>query len=166
MKKKEPLRVFIHGLESTARGTKGRYFRRHYQGMIIANYRGPFEERMAKLEKILDRRSDLILIGSSYGGVMAAAFACLHKEKVRRLILLAPALHLPEFIPYRKCRLQIPTVLYHARQDDVVPPTPVYKVASAVFDGLDYHLVDGDHPLRETFPKIGWNELLEINNGT
>jgi len=154
-------RVFIHGLESTSQGTKGVYFRESYPGMIIEDYTGSLEERMAKLEAILAGKDELILVGSSYGGLMAAIYACRHPERVRRLILLAPAINLDEFIPYTSHTLTIPVHLYHGDQDDVVPPNEVRPVAEAVFSDLRYHLVEDDHSLHNTFPSLPWEELLQ-----
>jgi len=34
--------VFIHGLESTAQGTKGQFFRQFFPQMIIEDYTGDF----------------------------------------------------------------------------------------------------------------------------
>jgi pimeloyl-ACP methyl ester carboxylesterase len=154
-------RVFIHGLESTSQGTKGIYFRERYPGMIIEDYIGPLEARMEKLAAVLAERDELILVGSSYGGLMAAIYACLHPEKVRRLILLAPAINLEEFSPYVGQGLTMPVHLYHGRKDDVVPPGEVRAVAEGTFNDLNYRLVEDDHSLHETFPGMPWDELLK-----
>lgn len=154
-------RVFIHGLESTSQGTKGIYFRERYPEMIIEDYAGPLEERMEKLETVLAGKDKLILVGSSYGGLMAAIYACRHPEKVSRLILLAPAINLEEFEPYAEQNLTMPVHLYHGRQDDVVPPGEVRVVAEGTFNDLNYRLVEDDHSLHETFPGMPWEELLK-----
>ena len=60
--------VFIHGLESTAQGTKGQFFRQFFPQMIIDDYTGDFAARMRKLDTLLSGKNDLILVGSSYGG--------------------------------------------------------------------------------------------------
>jgi pimeloyl-ACP methyl ester carboxylesterase len=91
--------VFIHGLESSSRGTKGAFFRERYSDMIIEDYFGSFSERMEKLEGLLAGKDPLVLVGSSYGGLMAVVYACLHQERVKKLILLAPALHLENGSP-------------------------------------------------------------------
>ncbi|MFA5182394.1 MAG: alpha/beta fold hydrolase [Syntrophales bacterium] len=156
-----PTKVFIHGLESTSQGTKGIYFRERYPEMIIEDYTGPLEARMEKLEAVLTGKEDLILVGSSYGGLMAAIYACRHPGKVSRLILLAPAINLEEFEPYAGQVLTMPVHLYHGRRDDVVPPGEVRPVAEAVFSELTYSLVEDDHSLHETFPGLPWEELLK-----
>ena len=154
-------RVFIHGLESTSQGTKGVYFHNHYPDMIIEDFSGSLDERMDKLTAILKGKNRLILVGSSYGGLMAAIFAGRHPERVDKLILLAPALSLPEYEPYRQKHLQIPVTIYHGRFDDVVMPDAVRKIAEEVFSRLTYHLVDEDHSLNRIFPDLPWDDLLE-----
>jgi len=153
-------RVFIHGLDSSSKGTKGSYFRKRYPGMIMEDYTGSLEERMEKLNADLAGKKNLILVGSSYGGLMAAMFACSQETLVRRLILLAPALDHGHFRFGRP--VGIPVVLYHGRLDDVVPPEPTLHIAERLFSRLDHHLVEDDHNLHRIFPLLDWNSLLEI----
>ena len=152
--------VFIHGLDGSSQGVKGTFFRERYPHMIVEDFSGSFEERMAKLEALLADKDDLTLIGSSLGGLMAAVFACRHREKIAKLILLAPALnHLPpEF--YRDLQVNFPVVIYHGRQDDVVPPGPVHDIARKIFTNLTYHLVQDDHSLHQIFFTLAWDDLL------
>ena len=157
-------RVFIHGRDSSSRGTKGSFFREKYPEMLIDDYTGALEERMAKLERGLSGRKDLILVGSSLGGLMATLFACNHAPSVRRLILLAPALRFPQLRAYDSTPLQLPVTLYHGKDDVVVPPEPVRQVAGKLFPNLDYHLVEDDHNLHRIFPTLDWDGLLEIAN--
>ena len=155
-----PTRVFIHGLESSSQGTKGVFFRETFPDMLIEDYEGSLEERMAKLAAVLSGREDLILVGSSFGGLMAALYACENESRVRRLILLAPALDLDFFKPCLGRRLSIPVFLYHGSGDDVVPPAPVEAIARKVFPRLTYRRVDDDHSLHRTFPEMDWEQLL------
>jgi pimeloyl-ACP methyl ester carboxylesterase len=157
-------RVFIHGLESSGQGAKGAFFRERYPDMLIEDYEGDFTARMAKLNSLLAGKSELILAGSSYGGLMAAVYAFDHPERVRKMILLAPALMLPEFAPCRGKRLTLPVELYHGRQDDIVPPEAVKEIAAAAYGNLTYHVVDDDHSLHATFTGMPWDILLEIRD--
>jgi len=159
-------RVFIHGRDSSSRGTKGSFFREKYPEMLMDDYTGALEERMAKLERGLSGRKDLILVGSSFGGLMATLFACNHAPSVRRLILLAPALRLARLRAYDSTPLQLPVTLYHGKHDVVVPPEPVRQVAAKLFPNLDYRLVEDDHNLHRVFPTLDWDGLLEIANKT
>lgn len=155
-------RVFIHGLESSSQGTKGEFFRARYPDMIIEDFIGTFKERMNTLNATLSDKSDLILVGSSYGGLMAAVYANNNEEKIKKLILLAPALNIDEFKPYRNNKLHVPVILYHGKNDDVVPPVPVRHIASMVFTNLQYYSVDDDHSLHNTFSIMDWDKLLDI----
>jgi pimeloyl-ACP methyl ester carboxylesterase len=155
-------RVFIHGLDSSSRGTKGCFFRERYPGMLMEDYSGSLEERMARLERDLSGKENLILVGSSYGGLMAAIFACRNETRVRRLILLAPALGHADFSVCSRQPLQIPVTLYHGRFDDVVPPGPTRQIAVRLFANLDHHIVEDDHNLHRIFPTLDWDSLLEM----
>jgi len=158
----EPARVFIHGLESSSRGTKGAFFREHYPGMIIEDFSGLFAERMRKLGDLLAAKNDLILVGSSYGGLMASVYACLHEERVKKLMLLAPALHLEPFKPYLNKKLRMPVVIFHGLRDDVVPLEAVQAIAGQVFLDHTFNAVDDDHSLHSTFAALDWDALLQF----
>ena len=155
-------RAFIHGLESSGQGTKGVFFKERYPDMIIEDFVGTFNQRMEKLNKLLSDKANLILIGSSYGGLMATVYACNYAEKIERLILLAPALNIGEFKPYLNKKLHLPVMIYHGRNDDVVPQLSVQNIARSVFTNLQYNLVDDDHSLHRTFSHIDWDTLLEV----
>jgi pimeloyl-ACP methyl ester carboxylesterase len=159
---KKIVRVFIHGLDSSSRGTKGSFFRERYPGMGMEDYSGPLEGRMAQLERELTGKESLILVGSSYGGLMATLFACSNEIRVRRLILLAPALGHADWSVCSRQPLQIPVTLYHGRFDDVVPSGPTGRIAAGLFANLDHHLVEDDHNLHRIFPMLDWDTLLEI----
>jgi predicted esterase len=151
--------VFIHGLESTAQGTKGLFFRQFFPQMIIEDYTGDFVTRMRKLGSLLSGKNDLIIVGSSYGGLMATQYAIENENKVKKMILLAPALNLPEFKPPVHYKLSLPVIIYHGTDDDIVDPYAVKTIALKYFS----HLVDDDHPLRKTFPVLDWKNLLLID---
>jgi pimeloyl-ACP methyl ester carboxylesterase len=156
--------VFIHGLESTAQGTKGQYFQEHFPEMIVENFTGDFIERMNKLNDLLSLKDNLVIVGSSYGGTMAVQYAANNEKKMKKLILLAPALNLPELkIPQKKV-LTVPVIIYHGTKDDVVNPIAVQDIAQKIFTNLEHHLVDDDHSLHITFPLLKWSDLLEIDN--
>jgi len=153
-------RIFVHGLEGSSQGNKAQFFRKRYPDMIIEDYTGGIEERIEKLYRVLAGKKNIILIGSSYGGLMAAMYACDNEPAIRKLVLLAPALDLEAFEPYLNRRISVPVVLYHGSRDDVVPPGPVREIASGIFTDLTCHTVEDDHPLGETFPSFDWDGLL------
>jgi pimeloyl-ACP methyl ester carboxylesterase len=154
------MRVFIHGLESSSQGTKGAFFRERYPDMFIEDFSGTFAERMRMLESLLAEKDHLVLVGSSYGGLMAAAYACLHEERVHRLVLLAPALHLE---PYRSAlnkKLSVPAAIFHGVHDEVVPLDAVRTVAQGLFANHTFTVLNDDHSLHLTFALLDWNTLL------
>ncbi len=153
--------VFIHGLESTSQGTKGQFFRKNFPQMIVEDYFGDFNERMQKLAGLIDGKDNLILVGSSYGGLMAAQYALQNENRVQKMILLTPALMLPEFTPGAGQQLNIPVTIYHGTEDDVVDPYLVKSIAEKVFRQLEHHMVSDDHSLTKTFPSLNWGELLK-----
>jgi predicted esterase len=152
--------VFIHGLESTSQGTKGQFFRQNFPSMLIEDYSGNFAKRMKKLSDVLTGKNNLILIGSSYGGLMAAQFAIQNESRIKKLILLAPALNLPEFSPSEQKFLNLPVIIYHGVDDNIVDPYIVKSIAGKIFRLLEHHLVDDDHSLHKTFTHLDWNNLL------
>jgi pimeloyl-ACP methyl ester carboxylesterase len=158
----QPTRVFIHGLESSGQGTKGIFFGERFPDMIIEDYTGSFSERMDKLEGLLAGKDSLILVGSSYGGLMAAVYAGRHEDRVKKLLLLAPALHLSTSQPYLLKKLQVPATIYHGRQDDIVPLEELRAIADQVFMNLDFNVVEDDHVLHKTFPILAWDKLLSL----
>lgn len=153
-------RVFIHGLESTSQGVKGQYFRKYFPEMIIEDYTGDFAGRMQKLAALLAGKDNLILVGSSYGGLMAAQFSLRNESRVKKMVLLAPALNLPEFSPVNHRHLQLPVIIYHGVDDNIVDPYAVKKIAGKTFINLEHHLVDDDHSLTKTFPILDWKKIL------
>ena len=153
-------KVFIHGLESTSQGAKGVFFKKKYPDMIIEDFTGPFQQRLEKLTHILLTKTDILLVGSSYGGLMAAVYAFENENSVKKLILLAPALNLPEFKPYLTKKLHVPVIIYHGKRDEVVPPESIHDIARMVFIDLQYHLVEDDHSLHNSFEHMKWDKLL------
>lgn len=153
-------RVFIHGLDSSSQGTKGQYFKSRYPDMIIPDFEGSLQERMTRLEEVLEGKSGLTLVGSSFGGLMAVIFAMGKESAVERLVLLAPAIHALEEVPYPLKTLSIPVTIYHGILDEVIPLDQVKAVAERFFPALDFHEVQDDHFLHQTFRTLDWDRLL------
>lgn len=154
-------RMFIHGLDSSNQGTKSVYFRERYPDICIPNFAGPLEERMERLNRFLQGETDLCLVGSSFGGLMATLFALEHESSVDRLILLAPAINLLAFTPHRPCCLSVPTWIFHGLEDEVIPLGDVRRTARDLFSTLQFREMDDDHSLHRTFATLDWDSLLE-----
>jgi len=152
--------IFIHGQESSSKGTKGLFFRDLAPQMIIPDFVGDLSNRMSSLYEILQGRSALTIIGSSLGGLIAGLYAFQNRDKVKKLILLAPALNLPEFEPCLSETLTVPVFVFHGKNDEVIPCQSIEVIAERVFPSLSFTVLDDDHRLTTTFAKIDWPQLL------
>jgi len=153
-------RIFIHGLESSGSGTKGRFFARHFPEVLRPDFSGDLATRMARLHALLAGGAPLVLVGSSYGGLMATLFAMDQPARLHRLVLLAPALNFPEFAAHGTGRVGVETWLYVGRSDTVTPAAAVEAAARQVFVNLHLRLVEDDHLLHAVFPRLDWPSLL------
>src|SRR5690554_501553 len=142
----EPVIYFFHGLESGPHGSKYQrlsesfpVFSPDFQGMDIW-------ERLEKIERETRRMQNLVLVGSSYGGLLAALLYSRHPERVRGLVLMAPALT-PESVDAVKSQ-PADAVVIHAPQDQVVPIGPVRE--KCVLHGIQITEVDDDHRLQKS----------------
>jgi 8-oxo-dGTP pyrophosphatase MutT (NUDIX family) len=151
--------IFLHGLDSSGRGTKGRYFSENFPSVKTPDFTGDLDERMQALSRICWNWNAMVMIGSSFGGLMATCFAMAHPEKIRKLILLAPALNFTAFSPPVD-PLSPPTLLIIGKNDTVTPPSLVIPAAKRTFRNLDLTLCDDDHLLANSFSTIDWPHLL------
>lgn len=150
---------FLHGLDSSGSGTKGLFFARNHPQVIRPDFTGSLAARLQQFGELCTHQENLILIGSSFGGLMATCYAIDHPEKVARLILLAPALNFADYQPPAQL-LQVPVLLIIGNRDTVTPATAVTPLAQATFADLKIDLVDDDHLLHATFHRLDWPRLL------
>jgi pimeloyl-ACP methyl ester carboxylesterase len=150
---------FLHGLDSSGQGTKGRFFAENFPHIHCPDFHGTLADRLRQLTDLCRDLSNLILVGSSFGGLMAACYTEKFPKKVARLILLAPALNYGEYRPPRE-KLSVPTLLVIGNNDTVTPPALVVPLAEQSFADLKIRLEDDDHMLSTTFPAMAWHELL------
>jgi pimeloyl-ACP methyl ester carboxylesterase len=153
--------LYIHGLDSSSRTQKAAIIRRTFPRMLVPDFTGELQQRMQQLGAVLGEVPDWTLIGSSFGGLMGALYARRQPEQVRLLILLAPALMLPEFAEALGPPIGVPTVLIHGLQDRIVPPAAVLSLAEQVFTDLTVQQVDDDHRLHATAGSLDWKSILE-----
>ncbi len=151
--------IFIHGLESSSQGYKANLLREIFPDIFAPDFQGPLAERMAHLETIMLPDSPWVMVGSSFGGLMAALYASRHPRRVRKLILLAPALIWPQFRAVPE-PIATPTHIYHGSRDDVIPVDVVCRLAEEKFSRLDLRVVDDDHRLHQTVCQIDWLLLI------
>ena len=153
-------KIFIHGLDSSNKGTKSVFFRETFPDMLIPTFVGTLPERLKKLDGVLSGKSDIRIVGSSFGGLMGTLFAMDNESGVKSLILLAPAIHVIRHAPVKPRKISIPVSIYHGTEDEVIPLKEVEKVAGFFFTNLTFHKVRDDHFLHRTFKTIDWKGLL------
>jgi pimeloyl-ACP methyl ester carboxylesterase len=152
--------IFIHGLLGDSRGIKATLLRGLFPGILTPDFRGSLEERMEALNTLLQGPSVWTIVGSSFGGLMGALFACQHPKQVNKLVLLAPALIWPDFALNPPQPIDVPVVVYQGSRDEHIPAQEVRRLAEMVFKNLTFHLVDDDHGLYKTVHSIDWKTLL------
>lgn len=150
---------FLHGLDSSGSGTKGRFFADNFPHIICPDFTGPLEQRLEQLTELCADQQALLFIGSSFGGLMATRYAIDHRQATARLILLAPALNFGDYHP-PDTSLSVPTLCVIGSRDTVTPAGIVAPLAQATFTELTLDIVDDDHLLHETFPGLDWHHLL------
>lgn len=150
---------FLHGLESSGQGTKGRFLTKLFPQLIAPDFHGTLKSRLLQLENELRDKQKVILIGSSFGGLMATCYAIQRQIKVARLILLAPALNFESYQPPKE-PLPVPTHLIIGEHDEVTPPQLVIPLARRSFSDLTLRLENDDHMLHKTYHKLDWQQLL------
>ena len=161
LEKCQMTRIFIHGLEGSSKGYKATLLSRLFPEIICPQFTGSPEERMKDLEKILSGKQDIAMVGSSLGGLMAALYAFQHRERINRLLLLAPALPMFDWSQYVDEPLEAPVIIYHGIHDDVVPLPATRKLAEALFSELQFHEVEDDHRLKKTVRDLDFRSLLD-----
>jgi len=152
--------LFIHGLEGSSQGVKAKLLRDLFPDIFIPDFVGPLAQRMEHLRSIISLDEPWTIIGSSFGGLMAALFASQFPGSVRRHILLAPAFVWPEFAQLPTVSINVPTVIYHGLDDRVVPIDIVRQLAERVFADLNFRAADDDHGLHKTAQNLDWGSLV------
>jgi len=163
--------IFIHGLESSGQGFKAQLFQKVLPGIITPDfkaytpniaYKDLLKERMTQLDLILREKEPWIIIGSSFGGLMGALYTCRFPNKVSRLILLAPLLKTPELDPKIYHPIDIPVIIFHGKNDQIVSLQNSHSRAKKLFKNLTYNIVNDDHMLHSTVLKINWPKLIGV----
>ena len=152
--------LFLHGLDSSSKGTKGQWFAKNFPEVRSPNFQGDLATRLNALEALCHCCNNLILVGSSFGGLMATCFAMHHPSKCHSLVLMAPALNVPEFSPPQEL-ITTPTTLIIENQDTVTPPDKVLPLAKKIFSQLQIFTYDDDHMLHNSFEQLDWQRLLQ-----
>lgn len=141
--------VFLHGLESGPHGSKYQALTERFGPVISPDCSEVYDplERLKIIRAELANEKELLVVGSSMGGLMALLLQQAEPEKVAGMVLCAPAIHRPETPAFAYDTLP-PTIVIHGTSDDVVP-----FEASRVF-GDRLIAVSDDHRLGASIEEI------------
>lgn len=137
--------VFLHGLESGPHGSKYHWLTELGLGEVLApDCTGILDplERLARIRDALREEAYLLLVGSSFGGLMALRYASQYPDQVAGVVLCAPAVHRPEWQPPPPPK--VPLAVLHGARDEVVPLQAVRDWAGW---SAPVTVVDDDHRL-------------------
>jgi pimeloyl-ACP methyl ester carboxylesterase len=151
--------VFVHGLEGSPQGTKARHLRGLGFPMQVRDLRGvPLQGRYEAVERDT-RAGGVLLVGSSYGGLVAALLAQAHPERFTGLVLCAPALgwvEPPNLDPEALVApAGMPVHLLHGLHDEVVPIDHARAYRRRSGPGVTLHELEDDHALRGSLDRLG-----------
>lgn len=123
--------VFLHGLESGPHGGKYRSLAERFGAIESPDCEGVLdvEERIQRVRDLLDVASEpVVLVGSSFGGLVGYYLAHERPTQVVGLVLLAPALHCLSTSAMRRPRAVVRIV--HGQRDAVVPASSSQRFAT------------------------------------
>ncbi|MGE3727649.1 MAG: alpha/beta hydrolase [Candidatus Sericytochromatia bacterium] len=145
--------VFLHGQESGPFGSKYQTLAAAYPDRVLSpDFSG--QELALRLESakafLSEQTEPLILVGSSLGGLLAVMLAEAMPGRFDGLLLLAPALHLPEGQVFPTLPKQ--TVVLAGLQDTIIPAEALKAWCEARQVPLFW--VDDDHRLGDSHDKI------------
>lgn len=152
--------VFLHGLDSSPQGTKARLIRKKYPDCVIPSLQPDIDDRLKIVEKELD--GSAVIVGSSLGGLTAVMFAMKYPQRIKALVLLAPAVGCSDeglFLSEQKSVLDslyipegIPTTIIAGLKDDVIPLAAIHALIERSPDpkSITLHAVDDGHDLHQS----------------
>jgi len=150
--------LLAHGLEGRPDGAKGTALREAGFEVIAPDGRQKrLCDRIADLERALEDLSEVVLVGSSYGGLAAAYLAGRHVQRLRGVVLLAPALVWSEppvedpsalYIPP-----ELPCIVIHGTRDAVIP-IAVSRALAERSPHVELWERDDDHVLRASLSEL------------
>ena len=151
----KPQLVFLHGLESGPHGSKYRLLAGLGLGEVLSpDCQGVDDpsERLRIIEAALADRNHLVLVGSSFGGLMALLYVARHPQQVAGVVLCAPAVHRPDLPRPPELPGSLVARVLHGRGDEVVPLADVVAYCEA--QALPLTLVDDAHRLADSHVEL------------
>jgi alpha-beta hydrolase superfamily lysophospholipase len=151
---------FLHGLDSSPQGTKATFLKKYYPNCWMPALPPDIIERVEVLKRGF--REPMLVVGTSLGGLTALLYAMQHPDRVRGLVLLAPAVGIKDkelftleeqktmsstYIPQG-----IPGIIVAGLRDDVIPINAHHELIDRSPDPKTISLweTDDDHDLHHS----------------
>jgi len=155
--------VWAHGLWGSPNGSKVTAIRESGIEVISPDFNEmELVDRVELLEKTIEI-GDVVLAGSSWGGLACALTAQQKSEKLKGLLLLAPALHYPEPPNDKPDNLiapdNIPVTIIHSKTDDIVPISASKDYVKRSGNNVNLIEVEDSHVLEHSIELI----ISEVN---
>jgi pimeloyl-ACP methyl ester carboxylesterase len=160
--------VWAHGLWGTQTHSKVTALRASGIEVISPDFNEmELVDRVELLKETIDI-GDVVLAGSSWGGLACALTAQEKPEKLRGLLLLAPALDHPEHpndVPEKLIAPNsVPVTIIHSTTDDIVPISASKDYIERSGDNVQLIEVEDSHVLKESIELI-ISEAKKLLNG-
>jgi len=160
--------IWAHGLWGSPNGSKVTAIRESGIEVISPDFNNmELEERVDILNELVSREN-VVLAGSSYGGLACALVAQKQPEQVKGMLLLAPALHLPEtpndvpedLVPPNN----LPITIIHSTTDEIVPISASQDYIGRSENNINLIKVEDSHVLENSIEIIilETKKLLEL----
>ena len=159
--------IWAHGLWGNPNGSKVTAIRNSGIKINSPDFNNmELGERVEVLDNLVSN-GDVTLVGSSYGGLACALVAQKYPENVNGMLLLAPALHLPESPNDETEELVAPTnfpiTIIHSFTDEIVPISASKDYIKRSGNNLRLIEVEDSHVLENSFTLI-ISELSKLIN--
>ena len=150
--------VWAHGLWGSPNGSKVTAVRASGIEVISPDFNEmELVDRIELLEKTI-QIGDVVLAGSSWGGLACALTAQKKPDKLKGLLLLAPALHYPEPPNDNPDKLiapdGIPVTIIHSKTDDIVPINASKDYVKRSGNNVNLIVVEDNHVLENSIELI------------
>ena len=155
--------IWAHGLWGSPNGSKVTAIRESGIEVLSPDFNNmELEERVEILNNLVAKEK-VVLAGSSYGGLACALVAQQYPEQIKGMLLLAPALHLPESPNDDPEKLiapnDFPITIIHSVTDEIVPISASKDYIERSGNNLRLIEVEDSHVLENSFSLI----ISELN---
>lgn len=150
--------VWAHGLWGSPNGSKVTAIRESGIEVISPDFNEmELIDRVELLKETIEI-GNVVLAGSSWGGLACALTAIQIPEKLKGLLLLAPALHYPESPNDEPEKLiapdNVPVTIIHSTTDDIVPISASKNYIERSGNNVQLIEVEDNHVLENSIELI------------